>query len=208
MPRRPANRWISCILFLFCFVIAGCKTYPLGMSEEEWESLTPQEKMEARAEQARIDEERRRIAAEKEAERLRIEAERRAAYEAMINERYTHAHYGDIVRVNVHDGQLMFRGKHYAYEPMSFNLIRGEARELIFHRADRPSVTLAVIAHLSDDGHELHFDDDSRNPVIIRNTGWDKLQTIHVKEHPNRNAHPRDVHISIRYRRMNEPARQ
>lgn len=202
--KQRSLRIASCITLLACFIITGCNSYPLGMTEDEWLSLTPTEQSEAREKQAAINLEKRRIDAAKEVELARIEAERQAQYEAMINERYGHAHYGDIIRVHIHDGQFLIGGKHYRYEPISFTLIRGELREIEIRRADRPNTTRLVMVRLTEDGRTFYFDDSARNPVVIKNTGWQKLQSHHVDDFRNRGSHPRGIHVDIRYARPNE----
>jgi len=53
-------------LIILLFVLSGCASHPLGLSDEEWASLTPQEKIEAQEKQASIDLENRKLAIERE----------------------------------------------------------------------------------------------------------------------------------------------
>lgn len=62
-------------------LFAGCAHYPLNMSEEEWERLTPQQQMDARERQARIDKDH-----ALRMEKLRLEREEEEAKQAKLEE--------------------------------------------------------------------------------------------------------------------------
>lgn len=70
------------VCFLCLLFVVGCARYPLGMSEAEWQQLTPQQQLEARQQQSLLDEKRaaRNEAARLERERIAAE-ERRIQYE-------------------------------------------------------------------------------------------------------------------------------
>lgn len=65
---------IISLLFLF---LVGCATHPLGMSDDEWTVLSPEQQFEASKEQARLDNERRLKQMENELRReeLRLKGE-------------------------------------------------------------------------------------------------------------------------------------
>src|SRR3990167_5604107 len=78
-------------------LVYGCATrYPLGLKEEQWQALSPQQQAEYTTKQYQIDEERRKRREEywrqkerEEAEAIRLEKER-------ILQLYQNARYGDI----------------------------------------------------------------------------------------------------------------
>lgn len=88
------------ILMFAILLLAGCAHYPLGMPEEEWHRLTPQQQLDARKEQAALDLERYRVR-----ETARIE-------EAVINaDKARLRHEQDIAEGMVsHFGPVCFGG--------------------------------------------------------------------------------------------------
>ena len=63
------------LLLLVC--LAGCTFHPLGMSDEEWAALSPQEKLAAREKQAEIDLKEQEMRLKREEMRQRAEEERK-----------------------------------------------------------------------------------------------------------------------------------
>jgi hypothetical protein len=103
-------------------------------------------------------------------EQARIEAERLA-------EAYRHARYGDVIIVTVRGGGIAFHGSGYAYEPVSFEIFRGETKEIIFKREGRSYENTAVLMKLSEDGNTFIFDTDARKRIVIPNDGWARGRT-------------------------------
>ena len=71
---------IPCFLAIL-MLITGCAHFPLNMTEEEWERLTPQQQMDARERQAKLDQER-----ALQREKLRLEQEAKEAEQARLEE--------------------------------------------------------------------------------------------------------------------------
>lgn len=155
-------------------LLAGCASYPLGMTEAEWTALTPQQQAEYRAQQAAIDAREAaqatqlRIARENAAaEALRIEGERVSAV-------YASARRGDIVTVRVTGGMVAFSGKRFAYEPVAFDIARGETKSVAFSRLGQPGTTTSIIMSLSEDGNTFLFDAPApKRFVALRDTSWE-----------------------------------
>ncbi|XPV75953.1 MAG: hypothetical protein ACNI27_15145 [Desulfovibrio sp.] len=69
------NIFFIVILLLSILLLAACASHPLGLSDAEWQAMSPAEKLEASKEQAKLDEQRQiRLAAERE-RRAKLEAE-------------------------------------------------------------------------------------------------------------------------------------
>ena len=120
---------------LLLLLLAGCSSNPLGISDSDWEMMTPEQQHEARLEQARIDEaERIRRAAAAEARRqeeLRLEKE--------LAERRANARFGDIVQCTITDAQGRFGSDWRSANPGAFELVRGQTADIEITRASRSS---------------------------------------------------------------------
>ena len=84
MPGLTALRraaWVAGVVVVLAGLASCGPRYPLGMSEAEWNALTPQQRLDARGQQAQIDETRRRERAEETA-RQRAEEQRLAEQKA------------------------------------------------------------------------------------------------------------------------------
>ena len=112
---------------LVVIAVTGC-VYPLGMSQAEWEGLTPEQRLEARQEQARLDEAKRERRAREAAQRRRIEAEIEVARLRDVRYIYEHGRFGDVVECRVGDGIADFRPGWHLFDPSFFRLARGEIR--------------------------------------------------------------------------------
>jgi hypothetical protein len=61
----------------------------------------------------------------------------------------------DVIDVKIEGGSVAFYGKSYAFDPVSFRIVRGEDIELVFRRQKSSSETRVVVSYRSDG---LHFD--------------------------------------------------
>lgn len=181
---------------------AGCETYPLGMSKDEWVLLSPQQQAEAQQKQEAIDAEQRRVAAEAEAARRQAAAAEAAQRQAELEHRYRHARFGDIVSVNIEGGTMKFAGKDRRYEPVAFDLIRGEAKEVVIERVDRRDVVARVVVRLSEDGRTLYFDDASDKRLRLTEKSWGapRGEVYPNQSLNNDNSDLRDATFTVRYR--------
>lgn len=64
----PKSLLLSVLLFLVCMITA-CATHPLGMSDEEWSQLTPEQRLEARKQDEQNKLERERVRLEEKQQR-------------------------------------------------------------------------------------------------------------------------------------------
>lgn len=167
----------------FCLMLgAGCISYPLGLSQEQWNALSVEQQAEYQARQYEIDEQRRmeqeRIQRERHEEAMaaaRAERERIAAI-------YKDARYGDIVRVTIQGGALQIYNKPYQYHPVAFELVKGETKPIKVTRADQVAQSVVFSARLSDDGNMLFFDDSGPCQVVLANRNWDRGETYPPSE--------------------------
>ena len=182
---------ISSVLVVLCFFIfAGCISFhPLGMSNSEWNALSPQQKMEAREKQAKLD-----------ADKKQAKADREATAQAASARRYETARYGDIITVVIKGGTMDINGKRREYEPIVFDLVRGESKSIEIIRKDKRHYKDTAVVRLSEDGRTFYFDDKQRDNLKLIDEGWEYGKTYKIKELDNRNTNPRDIEINVRYR--------
>lgn len=176
-------------LVLVLVGLAGCATrYPMGLSEDQWEALSPDKQVEYTARQAELDARQQELAMERQLERERRAHERQQQemarareYEARLQERYEHAMYGDVVRVAVEGGSLVYYKSLHPYHPVSFELIRGERKSVMFSTEGSAGGTIRFDVALSEDGGSLIFNEDSVDRTVMVNRNWDEGQTYMSK---------------------------
>ena len=175
--RRWKTQLLIPIALLVLLSLSACAArYPMGLSREQWDALPPSQQAEYQAKQYQIDadnraraEEARRQAAAQKAERERLELER-------LRQAYASARYGDIVTVTVQGGTLSYAGKRYPYEPVSFDLIKGETKIIPFRGRGIQTIATDYAVRLSDDGNTVYFDEDSRRRAVLVNQDWEHGQ--------------------------------
>jgi len=133
--------------------LSGCmKSNPMGFSDNEWASLSPEQKYEARMKQSKIDERKRQERAEAKA----LEKENERQRKEMIAMRYQNAKHGDIVQCVMNKTVIDYSKGWKDADKLGFTLVRGEFKELKSWSKDkRHSVTL--YADMSDDGMNINF---------------------------------------------------
>lgn len=168
---------IESLVFALLFSVLGCVSYPLGLSQQQWEALTPAKQAEFRAKQYQIDadnraraEEARRQAAERKAERLRLETER-------LRHAYANAQYRDVVTVSVQGGTHASAKKNFRYEPVAFDLIKGETKIVVFRVQGVHAFESSYVVRLSEDGNTVFFNDESSERFVFVNRNWDRGET-------------------------------
>jgi transcription elongation GreA/GreB family factor len=178
--KRPITRTA---MGLLAVLAAGCATYPMGMTREQWDALPAEKQAEYRAEQYRIDEARRQQAAAERAERQRRLEEAQRAEQARIAALYQQARYRDVVTVTIPRGHLVKGDKRYRLQPVSFDLIRGEAKSVqLVGVAGNFNYVEEVVARFSPDGNTVVLNEGGLNQEILTlvNTGWDRGATTPI----------------------------
>ncbi len=193
---------LYCLPWLAALALIGCASYPLGMNKEQWEALPPAQQAEYRAKQYAIDEERARRNAVEEASRAQARHEAEAQERARIAEAYRQARYGDVITVTVRDGLLGFYEKPHPYEPVAFDLVRGETKSVVFRRQGQPHITTAILVHFSEDGNTFYFDLSSRNRFVAINDGWHRGREYLRTDIGGHDTHPagEGIRIGLKYR--------
>ncbi len=130
------------IPLLVALLFSGCTTYPLGLDEESWRQLSPQQKLEASQQQAELDQARDlRLAREAEA---RAEEARREANELMLRRR--EAAYGERVQC-VLEPVAYRSGKEWQWlKPVALDLVTGMRLSVELYEVKRSYRTREAVA--------------------------------------------------------------
>ena len=164
------------LLASLCALTLGCVQYPMGLSRQQWEALTPSQQTEYQAKQYAINEQNRQQAETRRLEQQRIAAEQAQAEKERISQLYASARYGDIVRVSVQGGSLEYNGKRYPYEPVSVDLVKGETKKVTFYGRGNNTLNTTYNMRLTDDGNTVIFDDSFRQRIVMVNQDWERGQ--------------------------------
>ncbi len=188
------TRFIALCMFL---TSAGCAHYPMGLSKEQWEALPPAQQAEYRARQTEIDAARSRAEIAAAADRHRVEQEAAQRERERVQDLYAHARYGDIVTVSINGGAVAFGGKRAPFEPVAFDLVRGETKRVEFVRLGRPDERTKIEMRLSEDGNMFFFDAPARRRVALANDGWDHGRSYQPPEIDGHSGHSEAIGIKI-----------
>ena len=151
-------------LLLALITLAGCQN-PMGLSKTQWEALPPEQQAEYRRQQTVIDEQHRKERAEAAERQKTIDAELAARQQTEAAEQvrreqmrleslYAHARNGDIVTVTIEGGLIDF-GKHAAYEPLRFDIVRGERKHIEITKQGNSHIKQLVRVRLCEEGNRF-----------------------------------------------------
>lgn len=166
------------ILLTLSVCLSACVTrYPMGLTQQQWEALPPAQQAELQAKQYAIDEQRRQAEEARRVEQARLAAEAARAEQERLRQLYANARYGDIVHVTVQGGSIAYAGKRYPYEPVSFDLAKGETKQVAFRGRGLQTIATRYNVRLTADGNTIYFDDSSRQRIVLVNQDWERGQT-------------------------------
>ena len=196
---------------LIAVVLVGCQSYPMGLSEAQWNVLSPEQQADYTRQQTQINEQRRREREAAEQARQAEEAARAREERARIQIAYARARYGDVVTVTIEGGYVAINGKHQPYEPVRFELVRGERKEVEFIQQGRSSSRQRIDVRLTEDGHTFYFDESARDRIALISTGWEQGKThaaLNVQDKRSR-SEARNLSITIKLKELpSMPRRQ
>lgn len=117
------TRWL--LVLISAGLLAGCMSFhPLGISDAEWQRMTPQQQMDARAKQTELDKQ----AAERRAERARLQALEDARLQAELEQRRANAKLGEHVQCVFNPAEAKISGNWRTVEPIALDLVVGETK--------------------------------------------------------------------------------
>lgn len=166
------------LVVVTCACLAGCAMrHPMGLSTEQWNALPPEKQAELQTKQYAIDAERQQQQEAQRLEQQRYLHEQALAKAEATRQAYARAQYGDVVNVVVQGGSLQYNRRLYPYEPVSFDLIKGETKSVPFLGRGMQTVATHYDVRLSDDGNTLYFDDSSQQRAVFVNHDWEHGET-------------------------------
>ncbi len=130
---------VSLLLVSISFITA-CANYPLGMTEDEWNQLSPQQQLDARERQARLDQAEQAQRAKAARHRAELERAEQQRYQEMM----ANARPGDIVQCVLQDGEGYYGGSWRAAESVGFSLLRDYTQTVSIAEQGRPTRSVAT----------------------------------------------------------------
>lgn len=185
---------------IIILVFAGCTTYPMGLTKAQWNALSSKQQQEYANKQVKLDEQR----AQAREARWQEYKQQKEERERQANERVTtiqaNPKYGDIIEVRIEGGEIGI-GNRYQYQPVQFELARGEYKGIVFKRQDKPSSFRVIQVQLSEDGNTFFFD-PGMNGIRISNDGWQSGRTYYPKEVRDISvgSGAKDIRVNIRFK--------
>ena len=140
-------RYIISILVILTALVGCASRYPLGMSEVEWNTLTPEQQLEARNHQAALDEaarERREAAAQLRAEQERERAEQERKEQQAYLQAIRDAQPGELLQCTLSNAEGYFSNQWQTLEPIGFNLLVGYQHNAVLTNANRSSQSVRM----------------------------------------------------------------
>lgn len=117
---------LLCFGMVMSLLLAGCMThYPLGMSEAEWNRLTPEQQLDARERQQRLSAD----AAQRRAEAQRLQQEQARQEAEALEQRRLAAAHGDRLQCVLDDAELRLGSDWRPADPVVLDLLRGERQD-------------------------------------------------------------------------------
>lgn len=161
----------------------GCfSSYPMGLSEKQWEALSQKQKLKLTKEQAKLDHE---LALKREKNRA-IERQKELAIELQkqkqLTKLYEKAEVGDIIVVNFEKGLFRYyNDKYLALIPQAVIIARGETKKLTVE-AKNEAITKSYTLYLHYNRYGTHlelsfekFESKNSEKVVLLNSGrWDR----------------------------------
>ena len=203
------KRFSMIAAFALAGAMTGCVQYPLGLTADQWNALLPAQQAEYQAKQYQINEDRRRQAEALQAEQARAAAQAAEAERVRIANVYASAQYGDIITVSIRGGIISYGGKSYPCEPVGFDIVRGEAKDIefrgaVYQNGMAKTLVTRCRVRLSDDASTFYFNDNSARRIVLTNDGsWERGTTHRMGGRGVNNdldVNMADMIITIHYR--------
>jgi len=169
------------ILSIFSLLTACASSYPLGMSEEQWKSITPEERKALLLKQQKYQEEQRAIRMKAAAKERQLRLKREIAEKERLDTLYSNPENGNVVMVNILGGQYKYRKKVKNVVEDTFQIARGETKKITLTLEDpkkRYNTTETAYLHYGEHGNGVYLYLDnpnyssSKRISLLRNGKW------------------------------------
>ena len=210
------------------FFVAGCaSSHPLGMNEEQWKALTPNEREKLLLQQQKYREEQRLAQIEANARAQELQHQRHMAEQKRLQALYDNPVNGNVVMLNILGGTYIYGKRSKKIKEETYQIARGEIQKIKLILEDRKNnftTTENVYLEyaLNGNGVYLYLDNPSYNSnryeriALLRdgdwncgtyyekniNTSYKKLKKVQlfVKETGSRCAYPNRIKPRKHYR--------
>ena len=141
-------------LLVLSLGLMACGPYhPMGISDEEWQTLSPELRMQAREQQVKVDKAR---AAER-AEKARIRAEQEARQQAIVDERRANPQYGERVQCVLTNAEARLSSQWRSIETVAVDLVVGETKSMDVRHLRDGRTRYSRTGYASFDGQRVNM---------------------------------------------------
>lgn len=166
MPRLPVLRILRLLLPLVLippFALTACAPrHPLGIPDEQWQTLSMEQRLQAHDKQATLD----RAEDERRAAKARAREAEAARQHAELEARRRSARYGERVQCVLGDAQVRLGGKWRDIEPVALDMVQGMAIPLPLSEPSGHTIRRQTAAYAHFDGQTISLcegDGDDRS---------------------------------------------
>jgi len=119
-------------IILFVLLLSACASspYPMGMSEEQWQKLSPNERQSLLLKQQEYDEQQRLQRQQAQAKQRQLELALQIQEEQRLAQLYASPVAGNVVMMNLLSGEYRYKNRVFQIQPVSLLLARGETKEI------------------------------------------------------------------------------
>ncbi|QKI89899.1 hypothetical protein [Thiomicrorhabdus xiamenensis] len=168
------------LLTLFSVLLSACaSSNPLGMSDEQWQQLTPDERKELLLREQQIRAERSKAQQIANNQARELELQRQIEEQKRLDKLYAAPQNGNVIRVNIMGGSFQRDKQHYKIMPQSYTLARGERYEIDIELRDAANGRLRDLPaylHYRPDGAgvelSLHYQNSSDQLRFLNDGDW------------------------------------
>ena len=119
------------LIVLFVLTLTACASpYPMGMSEEQWQKLSPNERQSLLLKQQEYDEQQRLQRQQAQAKQRELELALQMQEEQRLAQLYANPIEGNVVMINLLSGEYRYKKRVFQIQPISLLLARGETKEI------------------------------------------------------------------------------
>jgi len=118
------------LIAAFSLLTACASPYPLGMSEEQWKSITPKERQALLLKQQKYQEEQRLVRMKEEAKERQLQLKRDIAEKKRLDALYNNPQNGNVVMVNILGGQYKYGKRLKNVLEDTYQIARGETKKI------------------------------------------------------------------------------
>ena len=169
------------LILSFILLLTACASpYPMGMNEEQWQKLSPNERQSLLLKQQEYDEKKRLERQKAQAKQRELELALQIQEEKRLAQLYANPAQGNVVMVNLLSGEYRYKKRVFQIQPVSLLLARGEIKEIRLAlrnaKGKRSSERAFVKYNREGSGLYLYLNNPSNYNddyiAVLRDGGW------------------------------------